>query len=402
MKKLTDEELDLIFKNAAEGNTPPYDAAAWDALAQKLDAPPPVPFWKKWLPFILVGTVVFLTGIWVGRTGSNEIQSNFKNTDQSLAGDIGTKPLNHELKEAEKSNDVTTALVQPEKETINQQVDQTIIHNQYLPQKKQPSTIAVKPSEMDKSTGALDEFVEPQVDPFSNQEQKIVIESILNTDVNTDSSVYKPEVTKDSTEISKEPEDKPGRERVYGLFIRLLASPDLSSIKFGPTELGSNFGLIGEFSFSENFSVSTGIIKALKNYESYQKEAYGNSARHLEGRCSILDVPLNFTYYFPSQRKFSGYVVAGASSYLMLRENYIYTIISSSGDSVYPSEAIRKNNEWFKVLNLAVGLQYQWAPRWQVQMEPYIKAPLADLGDRNVRLSSVGAFAGLRYKLNSN
>jgi hypothetical protein len=85
----------------------------------------------------------------------------------------------------------------------------------------------------------------------------------------------------------------------------------------------------------------------------------------------------------------------------MLREDYIYTIKSNSGDRVYPSQAIRENNEWFKVLNLAVGVQYKLAPRWQMQLEPFIKAPLADLGERNVRLSSIGVFGGLRYQLNS-
>ena len=205
----------------------------------------------------------------------------------------------------------------------------------------------------------------------------------------------------DSIDISKEPNDKPSGRRVYGLFIRLLASPDLSAIKFGPTQWGSNFGLVGEYVFSERLSLSTGIIRAKKNYESYQEEAYGANARHLVGSCSILDVPLNFTYYFPSQRKLSTYVTAGASSYLMLREDYIYTIKSNSGDRVYPSQAIRENNEWFKVLNLAVGVQYKLAPRWQMQLEPFIKAPLADLGERNVRLSSIGVFGGLRYQLNS-
>lgn len=400
MEKLTDEELDSVFKNAAEVNSPPYDAAAWDTLSQKLDAPRPVPFWKKWSPFILAGAVLFLTGVWVGRTSIKEDQVQLKNvSDVALLKGNGAKQLQNEEVKTGTGEEVNSVRVQPEAEIIKR-VDNTNYLQQKL-QRKKPSDIVTISLKKDETTEAIEEVVKPNVEPLLNQEQKIIVEPILHAAVKTDSSLQESVATKDSIEISKELADKPGGRRVYGLFIRLLASPDLSSIKFGPAELGSNVGLVGEFSLSKKFSLSTGIIRARKNYESYQGEAYGNNARHLQGSCTILDVPLNVTYYFPSQRKLSGYVTAGASSYLMLREDYIYTIKSSSGDRVYPYEVIRKNNEWFKVLNLSFGAQYKLAPRWQIQLEPFIKAPLADLGERNVRLSSMGIFTGLRYQLHS-
>jgi len=402
MEKLTDEELDSVFKNAAEGNAPPYDAAAWDAMTQKLDAPRTIPVWKKWTPFILIGTLLFISGVWVGRISSKEEQVRLVENlmDHAISETIENKSLqNQEL--IKRSEETETSIGDHQQNAILTKGKSDKKPTDKLRQETQQPNVVSVSRKGNESTKVFEEVVEPIADSLSNQEQKVVAQSILAAEVKADSSVLKPEVSTDSTEISKELEDKPVGGRVYGLFIRLLASPDLSSIKFGPTELGSNFGVIGEFSFTERFSVSTGIIRARKNYESYQEEAYGNSARHLVGSCTILDVPLNVTYYFPSQRKLSGYVTAGASSYLMLREDYIYTVKSSSGDRVYPYEAIRKNNEWFKVLNLAVGLQYQVTPRWHLQLEPFIKAPLADLGERNVRLSSIGVFGGLRYQLNS-
>lgn len=399
MEKLTDEELDSVFKNAAEGNSPPYDAAAWDTLSQKLDAPQPVPFWKKWSPFILAGAVLFLTGVWVGRTSIKEDQLQLKNiSDVALLKGNGAKQLQNEEVKTGTGEEVNSVRVQLEVEIIKK-ADEA--NNQPRLQQENLSDVVAMRQTIDETTETFEEFMKPDVNPFFDQEQEIIAEPILHAEVKTDSSLQEPVVTKDSIETSKELADKPGGRRVYGLFIRLLASPDLSSIKFGPAELGSNVGLVGEFCLSKKFSLSTGIIRARKNYESYQEEAYGNNARHLQGSCTILDVPLNVTYYFPSQRKLSGYVTAGASSYLMLREDYIYTIKSSSGDRVYPYEAIRKNNEWFKVLNLSFGAQYKLAPRWQIQLEPFIKAPLADLGERNVRLSSMGIFTGLRYQLHS-
>ena len=65
MKKLTDQELDSVFKNAVEGYEPAFDPAAWDAMNAKLDQPRPA-LWKRWIPYALLGLVIFSTGVWVG------------------------------------------------------------------------------------------------------------------------------------------------------------------------------------------------------------------------------------------------------------------------------------------------------------------------------------------------
>ncbi|MBX2916954.1 MAG: PorT family protein [Cyclobacteriaceae bacterium] len=394
MEKLTDGELDSVFKNAAEGITPPFDPAAWDAMAQKMNAPRPAPLWRRWTPILVLGTTIFFTGVWVGRTSTesdspeltekkNVVEANEKsNYAEALSG-------NNELSELE---------VLPEvKNNVNKKSTVRVKLVSEYP--SQNLTSQEKPNEQKNLHEIKEEEFTEVVGVISLGHEVQLKDSLIENEVIDSIALVKSAV--DSLDMSKEMNDKQSGSRVCGLFIRLLASPDLSSIKFGPAELGSNIGLVGEFSLSNKFSLSTGIIRARKNYESYQEEAYGNNARHLQGSCTILDLPLNLTYNFPSQRKLSGYVTAGASSYLMLHEDYIYTIKSSSGDRVYPSEAIRKNNEWFKVLNIAFGVQYKLAPRWQIQLEPFIKAPLADLGERNVRLSSLGVFTGLRYQLHS-
>lgn len=393
MEKLTDEELDSVFKNAAEGNAPPFDPAAWDAMAQKLNAPRPAPLWRRWATILLLGTTIFFIGVWVGRTSTESdspeltekkivVEANESTNHTEGLNDIESSELAVLSEIKSDVNDESIVRVKPVSESTSQNL---------IPQEKpnsQNGLREIKQEEFTEVVGLIALGNEVQLKDSLTEKEVIDLIALVKSEV-------------DSLDISKELNDKPSGRRVYGLFIRLLASPDLSAIKFGPTQWGSNFGLVGEFAFSERLSLSTGIIRSKKNYESYQEEAYGASAKHLVGSCSILDVPLNFTYYFPSQRKFSTYVTAGASSYLMLREDYVYTIKSNSGDRVYPYQAIRKNNEWFKVLNLAVGVQYKLAPRWQMQLEPFIKAPLADLGERNVRLSSIGVFGGLRYQLNS-
>jgi hypothetical protein len=401
MKKLTDEELDLVFKAAVEGNTLPYDATAWDAMAQKLDEPRPIPVWRRWMPLLLIGTSLFLTGVWVGRN-STDSSGKLATLERKAAESEGSLEIKEELSARDMSMNPQSK-VETVSESSNRVEDVKSgirLNSDYVSTNQNFNTHDHVPGDL----LTLSE-IEPEKRPQSEAQVAAVNQSELTDTLSIKKlaldTVTLAEVETDSVDIRKEQQNKPGGKKVYGLFIRFLASPDLSSIKFGPAQLGSNFGVMGEFAFSDRFSVSTGVLRSKKNYESFQKEAYGANAGHLTGSCSILDIPINVTYYFQSKNRFSVYASAGASSYLMLREDYVYIIKSGYGDKVYPSQAIRENNEWFKVLNLAVGMQYKIAPRWQAQIEPFIKAPLADLGERNVRLSSLGVFGGLRYQLNS-
>lgn len=395
MEKLTDEELDSVFKNAAEGLTQPFDAAAWDAMAKKLNAPRPVPVWRRWIPLLVLGITLFTGGVWVGRSTNRVASDKMVETivpigENTNGGNTQNEKSNQSLVTKAEEN-ITQSTNQNQRETVTEVYSNDHSKNteaiQYQAEQLRGEAISEVVQNKIIDSGRLNDIGNES--DVADAEKKIVDSVLLS----------KPEA--DSLEVSTKMNRKPEGKKRYGLFIRLLASPDLSSIRFGPTQLGSNVGVMGEFAFMEHVSVSTGILWAKKNYESYQAGTYGAGARHLTGSCSILDIPVNLTYFFPSQNRFSIYVTAGASSYLMLREDYVYTVKSNTGDHVYPYQAIRKNNEWFKVLNLAVGMQYPLTARWQIQLEPFIKAPLADLGERKVRLSSLGVFGGLRYQLNT-
>ena len=88
MKKLTDQELDSLFKAASEGYQPEFDAAAWEAMTEKFKQPKPG-LWKKWIPISLLGLTIFSTGIWVGinlnqdsRYEEKELKTQISNHDK--------------------------------------------------------------------------------------------------------------------------------------------------------------------------------------------------------------------------------------------------------------------------------------------------------------------------------
>ena len=70
MKKLTDQEIDSAFKDAAEGYEPPFDMAAWKAMNAKLNQPAKASFLlrHRWILISLIGLVIFSGGVWLGTT----------------------------------------------------------------------------------------------------------------------------------------------------------------------------------------------------------------------------------------------------------------------------------------------------------------------------------------------
>jgi hypothetical protein len=110
------------------------------------------------------------------------------------------------------------------------------------------------------------------------------------------------------------------------------------------------------------------------------------------------DVPVMLYYTFSPERTWSVYAGLGASSYLMSKENYIYYVEGGYGNVYTYEQTIRgKNNEWFSMLNLSIGLNKQLNTRWAIQLEPFYKAPLAGVGEGDVSLASFGAFFNLKY-----
>lgn len=191
------------------------------------------------------------------------------------------------------------------------------------------------------------------------------------------------------------------------LFARLALAPDFSSIDYGKVgKAGVNAGLLIDYAVSPRFTLSTGAIWSKKLYDQenpdklYSWGSNSANAKMLNGDCRIVDIPVNVTYYmFPGQRT-NLFITVGSSSYLMLNEEYIYTVWRNNRDYEYVENYSRENNEWFSVLNVSVGVQHQVGRRWFVQGEPFLKAPIQGIGEGKVSLVSTGVFFSLKYLIN--
>ncbi|PZR36757.1 MAG: hypothetical protein DI538_13450 [Azospira oryzae] len=183
--------------------------------------------------------------------------------------------------------------------------------------------------------------------------------------------------------------------------VKLALSPDFSSIGyFKPGKTGFNYGLLAEYAITRHWSITLGGIWSKKSYADTETENLGygtvNSTR-IDGSCRVLDLPLNMTYYFRPQNAFSLYGSVGLSSYFMFDEDYTYDYVYGTKQYSYSKKIDRGNTEWFRMMNLSVGIQQQLSARVRLQLEPFIKAPLSGIGGGDLKLVSSGVFFNVKY-----
>jgi hypothetical protein len=185
-----------------------------------------------------------------------------------------------------------------------------------------------------------------------------------------------------------------------------VAAPDLTTVKFVDVERPTlNIGLVLEYRLTNRLRVSTGLLRANKQYdarrEDYDWSAYPRAATRsftwVDGACTVLDVPLNLRYdavVRPQARLFG---TVGLSSFFMQRERYAYDYTEYNKPYVWERTYVNENRHLFRVLNLSFGYEHQLGTHWSLQAEPYLKLPLAGVGAGKVQLTSGGVFFGAKY-----
>ncbi|MEQ1586094.1 MAG: outer membrane beta-barrel protein [Cyclobacteriaceae bacterium] len=393
MKKLTDQELDSLFKAASDGYQPAFDAAGWEAMADKLNQPK-LSIWKKWMPYALVGLIIFSSGVWVGTTlNQDQVESrddeSRQEKDLSLENQrqqpIANQRKGDEIKigESKHNNERVIGNVNQNNLAANKEIaSHTILDTEIDDDDRNPdSEKRILPEQL-------------QADEFKILAKENPIDSTLHTNEKTK--------TDTTTLIAEEQERKKDHRSSHSIFLRALASPDFSTINFSSaSSVGSNYAFLLEYQINPRLTISTGAIRSMKKYTTSEEITYsGYTADQLDGACRIIDIPLNVYYNFPSQSRISFYAGVGLSSYIMQQENYTYTVNYTYSSRSYSTQVDGKNNEWFKVLNLSAGIQYQMTHRVHLQAEPFVKTSLVGIGEGDVLLNSLGIFFGVKYKIN--
>jgi|APTNR8051073442_1049403.scaffolds.fasta_scaffold00003_156 hypothetical protein len=444
MQSMSDDELDKLFKEAAEGFNAPQDSSAWQDMLRRLDKRPmPSGFWN----WKTISTAAF-----IGLTGIGIVWYASESDSNSLPAEALSKREN--VQEVEPKNNQTIAENEvPEvKEDLaaeipsediaqsrsnvsnssnpgaNSMIKQDAASNEKItsnnddPLHEPPTPKGQNPTK-EESGSHINEVSVPvssAVIPLVNTETDLgVAVSEHKSDSNKpgnssvlSDSVKEAEALKklsDSTEVVEDTEDQQDKklERGSGISIKLAVAPDFSSVNYyTPDKSGFNYGVLVGYSFNNRWSVYSGAIYSKKIYSSDEIDepyttsgGYDYDVTELYGDCRVIDIPINVYYTFFPERSFSIKAGIGFTSYIMLQEDYTYYVDNPYGPDEYSQSISNENNEWFKMLNVSVMLQKRLSNRFYLEFEPFLKAPLAGVGEGEVSLVSMGAFFNLRFDI---
>lgn len=189
-------------------------------------------------------------------------------------------------------------------------------------------------------------------------------------------------------------------------YVGLVAAPDVSTVQFvGVQAPLLNAGVTLEYRLGNRLRLSTGLLRSAKQYAARRDDydwrnyprAYYRDFTRLAATCTVLDVPLNLRYDLAVGAQFRVFGSAGLSTFFMQRERYRYDYVENGRPEVWDRSVVNQNRHLFSILNLSAGYERSLGSRWSVQAEPYLKLPLAGVGQGKVKLVSSGVFMGVKY-----
>lgn len=189
-----------------------------------------------------------------------------------------------------------------------------------------------------------------------------------------------------------------------GFYMGMMVAPDLSTIKLQRVQnMGYGAGIVAGYRLSHRLAVELGFFLDKKYY--YSKGTYFSTKKipispdakikKVDGWCNMIELPVNVRYFFKQKEKSSWFVSAGLSSYLMNKESYDYTI-EQYGNS-YDNNWAYKNasKDWFSIMQAGIGYERNIGVLGVLRIEPYVKLPLKGVGIGSLPISSVGMNIGI-------
>jgi hypothetical protein len=183
-------------------------------------------------------------------------------------------------------------------------------------------------------------------------------------------------------------------------------SPDYSKVNsssFG--QMGHNFQVILDYRITKKITLRTGIIQSLKLYDAYPKDyawplKWGKPSSPLKevtATCKMIDIPVSLSYQLLEKGPNKLYTSLGITNYKMMKEKYEYW---------YENDA-DPNLKWRKwegstgffgagIVNMSIGLERKLTNFLSVQIEPFIKIPIKNVGFGNVKLLTTGVFLNIK------
>ncbi len=462
MQNLFDIELDMLMRKVLVEHEEAFDPKAWEKMEKKLDTLPPPRSYFFNFRYLLVFFSIFSTGLFsylyfsslshsekistipqansptnrriaypfeddakesvsLSFTFNNTIESSLTERNNkeaeyvmhdSHAGPINANPpsppyLSKQEPLAKKGQPSAFAAEQ------NNSLDNSILSGRQrtsLDQKDNNNVRSLPVEENYKSTHYVDETDKGSGSHRATVGSKFPFISIIKPSFPYSEIILKQmAMVRSEHKKSDSPDAAVGKKAGHqGLSIFFSISPDFNALKPGGSYQAGLFAGVGiAYRFNKRWAISMGLLGGTKNYtgtEGYNATKFNYTANgsleKVDASCKIIDIPINLRYNLLIKPQYVIFVSSGLSSYFMLEEDYAFTTTYYGNSYVNEESYKNENNHYLGILNLSAGYERDISTHFSWQIEPFVKVPLAEVGQGDVKLFSVGGLISLRYKLN--
>lgn len=190
------------------------------------------------------------------------------------------------------------------------------------------------------------------------------------------------------------------------LYAGILGGVDATTIKFQKIENASyDIGGVVGYDLNDRWSIESGLFLVKKFYYT-DGEYYNTSKLYLppnssitavSGNCRMWEIPLSVRYHFGQKKTHGWFVSGGVSSYIMKNEDYVYTYYyASSGQSAdHPKSYSNSSKHLFAIAQFSAGYTHTVKNIGDLRIEPYTKLPLKGVGMGSIPLQSAGVHIGI-------
>lgn len=386
MRELNNKDFDQAFKERMTESFPEFEEAAWLKMEKKLRK-------KDRLAFYRNASIVLLF----------------------LSFGLGFYLLNK--KNIEKSQPVIVNEDNEPKNELKQPIENPIIISDHGIVDRQISNV-----ERSLSKPAVQQNeAQPIVFPLksTDNEDKNKVEPIVKTVeliAVVPSSEVEPVLEKNSvkpnTAALTPNDEKPSKairvKRKIPISLAISAGPDFNSTTtLAGGKVSVALGVSVGVGLTKKLSVQTGLIYGSKNYAASNYDYTFNNpntraiVESIQAACKVLEIPLRASYNINQNEKRSIELNAGLSSYLMLKENYVFKYTAASGRKDRVNDITNANQHLLSVVELSATYNIKLKNKnLALGIEPYVKIPLSGIGEGNVPLKSSGVSFKLRYDFN--
>ncbi|PJJ83128.1 porin family protein [Mucilaginibacter auburnensis] len=405
MKNEQQKPIDEVFRQALEepGSLPAFEEQNWDALEKMLDGkkkPYRIAYWR---PILTAAAAIILLalGWWYLLP---KTQQNTNNAQQILVKQPKGMDTPHKGNTTVAVSENTTTVKERSQPVVIDEPRLSAVETQLAKKNEMQNTVSIPADKHLPQPTRLEVILLPKAPCRDDMLQLASVNAHADSLPAVDVLSHIPIALLD---FRDEQLAANGKGLKPQLAINVLGAADMNGVSsFNSVGTGKNIGLLFSAKFNK-LTISTGAYYSYKPYAMEFSQYSPNSTykfkynpENVIADCRMLDIPVNIDYQLFSKNKNTISIGTGISSYIMLRESYAYTYAGPyTGVSSYDVKSPGKY--LFGAVNFQATYRRQINSKLGINVMPYIKIPLAEVGYSRVRLQTAGVAIGFNWNLNS-